>query len=251
MYNKNLISCIVPTYNRPKFLERSLAHLFNQTIQNYEVIVIDDCSESTNAQLNELICDSYTSCGMSIRYIKLSENSGTVSIPRLIGLSFAEGATLAHIDDDCFCMSDKLELLYNALWGESGAFALAYGNRKESIYKDGLYTEYRRISFKNSPIENNVGMDNGQFLYKANIYQDIDIPIAINACDWELYKRIWNSGKKFIYIDEYVCDYTWHNNNISKIPKEKRVNPIERLVKFKKCFNKCEFSEKLFNQEGV
>lgn len=243
--NTEVISCILPTYNRSIFLERSLLHLYQQTIDlnKIEVIVVDDGS---NSDSNFHICEAYKSCQMNIKYIKLEENTGTVSIPRAIGISHASGATIAHIDDDCFCKPEKLELLYNMLWQLYIVWApLAYGKRDEYTYNNGVFKYFRTVG--HTSIGDNVGMDNGQFIYKAEVFGRIKFPLAINACDWELYKEINHAGGYFLHTDTSVCKYTWHSENISRIPKTKRVDPKLRIKEFKKYFAENEFTHDLFN----
>ena len=39
-----LVSIIIPTYNSSKFISETIHSILNQTYQNFEIIVIDDCS---------------------------------------------------------------------------------------------------------------------------------------------------------------------------------------------------------------
>lgn len=243
------ISCVIPTYNRSEFLKKSLEQISTIATNEdckavLEIIVVDDGSNEFESAINKSICDSYRI--LDINYIKLEENSGTVSIPRNIGISHISGRTIAPVDDDCMCGFYKFECLYNALYYEYyDDVYVAFGNRMESSYKDGSITGVRQVSSRNqNPHE--VGLDNGQFIYKADVYEFIKPVFAINACDWELYKQIANFGK-FVYVDEIVCNYLWHNNNISILkPKPMRVNPYDVLDKYKKYFKDGPFKEVIF-----
>ena len=42
--NKPLVSVIMPVYNAEKYLDRSISSIINQTYDNLEILLIDDCS---------------------------------------------------------------------------------------------------------------------------------------------------------------------------------------------------------------
>jgi glycosyltransferase involved in cell wall biosynthesis len=46
-----LVSIIVPNYNHSQFLQQRLDSVFNQTYQNFEVILLDDCSTNDNIEI--------------------------------------------------------------------------------------------------------------------------------------------------------------------------------------------------------
>ena len=48
-----LISVIIPVYNAEKYIEQCLESVASQTFQNYEVIVVDDCSTDHSAEIVE------------------------------------------------------------------------------------------------------------------------------------------------------------------------------------------------------
>ena len=85
---KNFFSVIIPTYNRPKTLLKSINSVLNQNFKNFEIIVVDDCSK-LDLKINK----------KKIRYMKLKKNSG-VSISRNIGAKISKGKFLAFLDDD-------------------------------------------------------------------------------------------------------------------------------------------------------
>lgn len=239
----NIISVIIPTFNRENFLSACIESLkkSDKALQ-LDIIVIDDKSDDYNAANNIKICDNAKQSGAfyNVRLIQLHENTGTVSIPRNIGISHAVGRTIAPTDDDCMPRNKKFDL-FPLLW-EKESTVLAYGDRDEySLDINGDFQFYRTV--KCSQYVNDkksVGIDNGQFIYKADNYINVPPIFPINACDWELYSRFAEYGD-FAYLPLSVCRYYWHNTNISRIPKNMRVNPLKVLPKFMDYFKDGEF----------
>ena len=78
--NKILLSIIIPTYNRPKLLPRAVNSALAQTIDSFEVIVVDDGSEEP-VDLPE---------HPLLRIVRLPENKG-ISTARNVGAKAARG----------------------------------------------------------------------------------------------------------------------------------------------------------------
>jgi glycosyltransferase involved in cell wall biosynthesis len=85
------ISVIVPTHNRPKFLDEALQSIFAQTTGNWEVIVVDDASDPP-AKLPALE-------GQSTRIVRHSASHGGAAAKNT-GAGESRGEILAFLDDD-------------------------------------------------------------------------------------------------------------------------------------------------------
>lgn len=95
-----LVSVIIPTYNREKYLEQAILSVINQSYTALEVLVIDDGS---NVNYAESICAKYPNCS----YFK--KKNGGLSSSRNFGISLAKGEFIAFLDDDDFWKSSKIE----------------------------------------------------------------------------------------------------------------------------------------------
>jgi len=49
------VSVIIPNYNHSKFLKERIDSVLNQTFQNFEVIILDDCSKDNSKEIIEQI----------------------------------------------------------------------------------------------------------------------------------------------------------------------------------------------------
>lgn len=95
----SLVSVIIPTYNRAKWLREAIESVRDQTFTDWELIVVDDGSSDNTAE----VCGQYAFC----RYL-WQENSG-VSAARNAGMAAANGLLLAFLDNDDRWLPGKLE----------------------------------------------------------------------------------------------------------------------------------------------
>jgi len=94
------VSIIIPTFNRFDLLGHALDSLLSQTLQDFEVIVVDDGSTDNTKQLAESYCQ--------VRYVRL-EHSGLPALVRNSGLRIAHGNYVAFLDSDDQWLPQKLE----------------------------------------------------------------------------------------------------------------------------------------------
>lgn len=90
-----MISVIIPLYNKEKTILSTLNSIRNQTLRNWECIVVDDGSSDNSCKIIEELHDE------RIRLIK-KENGGPSSA-RNFGLQYAKGEWIIYMDaDDVF-----------------------------------------------------------------------------------------------------------------------------------------------------
>ncbi|MDR3572026.1 MAG: glycosyltransferase family 2 protein, partial [Candidatus Pacebacteria bacterium] len=95
------ISIILPTHNRRRVLERTIASVFAQDEKNFELIVVDDCStDDTVTFLRSLTYER-------IRALRPPKNLGTAGA-RNLGLDAAKADIFALLDDDDVYLEHRL-----------------------------------------------------------------------------------------------------------------------------------------------
>lgn len=109
---EDLVSCIIPSFNRFKYLLNAIESVRNQTYKNIEIIVINDGSSQ-----QEYYDYDYSVFGDKFKIIHQEENSRKkMRIPspgahgRNIGLEHATGKYIAFLDDDDVWLPKKLEI---------------------------------------------------------------------------------------------------------------------------------------------
>ena len=99
------ISVIVTSFNSEKFLKFSINSVLSQTHQDFELIIVDDCSKDKTRE----IINKFQKKDKRIKAILLKKNTGTAAIPRNIGAKLAKSKYLCFLDADDIWLSDKLE----------------------------------------------------------------------------------------------------------------------------------------------
>ena len=128
--DNELVSIIMPSYNVEKYIESSIKSVQSQTYDNWELIIIDDCSSDNTVKVIRKIQDS------RIKLLLNKKNSGA-ALSRNRGLREAKGRWVAFLDADDFWHPEKLMLQLNFMKKYNYAFT---------------YTDYKiRINGKDLP----------------------------------------------------------------------------------------------------
>lgn len=98
-----LVSIVMPSYNTGKYIKESIESVLAQTYDNWELIIVDDCSTDNSDEIIKLFL--YDS---RIRYFKNEVNSGA-AVSRNKALREAKGKWIAFLDSDDLWHPKKLE----------------------------------------------------------------------------------------------------------------------------------------------
>ncbi len=241
------VSIIIPTYNRTQYLGKTLSSIFQQTFQDFEIIVIDDGSPSDE---NLILCQTYK----KVSYIKIN-NSGGPAKPRNIGIKQAKGKYIAFVDDDDLWLPTKLEkqvaileqnpdfglvhsccevidengILQNQIIGRSGTPDVKHGD--VSMRMIGNWTVMMPTPLVRKEVIDQVG------------FFDEIMPAA--GEDMEYWSRC-SFETKFYYLDEPLALYRIHKTNISSNSKEYLNLPLYLKKVVDKAFQTKKIDKKSF-----
>lgn len=119
----DLVSIIMPSYNTANYIEASIESVQHQTYENWELIIVDDCStDTTDEVVRPFLSDR------RIRYLKNEKNSGA-AISRNCALREAKGKWIAFLDSDDLWMPEKLEK--QVAFMEQNGYHFSYTNYEE------------------------------------------------------------------------------------------------------------------------
>jgi FkbM family methyltransferase len=124
--NTPLVSVIVAVHNVEKYLSQCLDSLVNQTLQNIEIIALDDAS--TDNSLN--VMKEYRSRYPDLRVIECEKNLGLASV-RNLGMRLARGKYIGFVDGDDWADPRKYELMYRKADGDNAD--IVFGGNKQFV----------------------------------------------------------------------------------------------------------------------
>lgn len=97
-----LVSIIMPSWNTANYIAKSIQSVVAQTYDNWELIIVDDCSTDNTDEVVAGFND------VRIKYLKNTQNSGA-ALTRNRALREADGEWIAFLDSDDIWLPEKLE----------------------------------------------------------------------------------------------------------------------------------------------
>lgn len=233
MKNSELISVVIPTYNRSATLKRAIDSVLNQTYGNIEIIVVDD-----NAQLpefrehNRKLIQSYE------REIVFLENTANLGggLSRNEGIKAARGRYIAFLDDDDEYLPDKIEAQYNYFIAQNNpnlAMVYCYAEMirvdgSSYLFKKDLEGCYLLENVRECIAATSWWFCSKQKLEAVGAFEDIG-----SRQDASLIMKFFVHGFDVARVPEVLLKYYWHDsahgiskNNLKSVSAEKQYRDI-------------------------
>ena len=134
---KPLVSVIMPTYNASRFLEEAICSVANQSEENWELLVIDDCSADDSFD----IAQRHAASDHRIQVLRNNVNLG-VAKTRNLGINLAKGEYIAFLDSDDVWHPEKLERQLKKM-RDTGAGICYCSYRIIDVAGDKIRADYR------------------------------------------------------------------------------------------------------------
>ena len=233
--NLTKVSVIMPVYNCADVLKRAVEAVLNQTLDDIELILVDDCSDDGSGE----IIDEYSKNHENIKAIHLPQNSKSPSKPRNMGIKLASADYIMFQDADDEMNINACQYLYDVIVAEdvdiaggfyrknndSGAFEIDYG-----LWEDIFYQE--------SEINHEILESDEIFIYKINSIKENPRMLADHRLSSKIYRKslFMNNGIEFcedlqggedtlvlfnalikargiVFINRVIYDYNMLNSN--------------------------------------
>lgn len=179
------VSVIIPVFNSQKYIKKCLQSIIGQTLEDIEIIIVDDCSTDETITIVQQIANENKSKPITIIH---NETNCGVSISRNKGINIARGEFIYFCDNDDWIAIDMLEIMYNHAISYNSDLVMCdliavYPNRTEIIevaypsYSDKTTALKRYISSTWNSVCN--------IIAKRSLYENhkINFPAGLNMCE--------------------------------------------------------------------
>lgn len=202
------ISIIVPVYNAEEYLMDCVYSILNQSIRDFEIILVDDGSSDNSAEICKILCDR--DCRVSYLY----KDNGGVSSARNLGLNLAKGEYIKFNDADDTMPRTALEDLLDE--AEAKGADIVYG--KHCIITDnGRYERQKIIDNSSSTsilksLISSVDTAVWDCLFRRDLLENIkfDTNLSIGE-DFRFLIEAFYNAKRISSVDKIVYNYNRMN----------------------------------------
>lgn len=183
------VSVIIPTYNRANLIGKPIRSILSQSYQNFEIIVVDDCSTDDTEQAISSFNDP------RIRYLRHQNNSGA-AVARNTGIDNSTGDYIAFLDSDDEWLPEKLAKqlnLFQQCGSDVGFIYTGLAAVDESNQVKRVISSSYRGNLSDRLLYSNFIGTPSTVMVKRNYLQQVkgfdpDMPSFIE--DWDLWLRL-------------------------------------------------------------
>ncbi|MDA0897643.1 MAG: glycosyltransferase [Bacteroidetes bacterium] len=208
-----LVSVIVPNYNHADYLDERISTIVNQTYQNIEVLLMDDCSPDESRS----VLEKWAAKDDRLEVLFNEKNSGSPFAQWDRGSAWAKGKYLWIAESDDACALDMLALHVDALErnekavmayshshlvDEEGAFLRDFKEDYGFIFGDASrwksdFTVDGKVEVARSIIFSNTVPNASGVLFRKSVFDQVGAPETswrLNG-DWLFYARLLQHGE--------------------------------------------------------
>ena len=221
------ISVIMSVYNGETYLEEAIESVINQTFQNWELIVINDCSTDRTAEILE-------SFALRDERIKVHTNEVNLKLPSYHNkaISLSCGKYIARMDADDICLPDRLEKQYKFMEERKD---VALSSCRFMTVKNGVYASGGaggRCDFeaiKSMLLVANPILHPG-VIAKADVMKNLNYDTTLTCTeDLELWTRMVMSNQKIEILPECLLIYRLHDKQITSTTLERQHTEVLKI----------------------
>jgi len=212
----NLVSVVIPTYNRADLLPEAIESALKQTYRNIEVLVVDDGSNDDTPE----VCGRY---GSRIRYVR-KENGGIGSALNR-GIAEMRGEWFKWLSSDDYLQPEAVELLLRKAWEENakivyGSYRIVDRDRRVVGFHPERNWDY--LSFAAQLVRQHVGNGSSVLIHKS-VFEKVglfDEHLKAGE-DYDLWLRACLLHKfRFKCVTAFILNYRAHEKQLTAQVKE-------------------------------
>lgn len=208
-----LISIIIPVYNATPYLRRCMDSVLRQTLQDWEIMLVDDGSTDDSG----VLCDEYAEKYQNIK-VYHKKNQGA-SLARKYGFSKVQGDYVTFVDSDDIVEDDYLERLYNAV-NQYGVKIAACDQVKHQEGTELIVDKSGDVVLLDDQAIHD-RFFNYQFwgfwgkIYHKSVFDGIYIPEYTINEDYVVMAQLFDRYKQMAYVPMGLYHYMPHGESLS------------------------------------
>lgn len=211
-----LVSVIMPTYNCGRFIAKSIDSVIAQTVTDWEICIVDDCSTDNTVEVLQPYLDRYP----NIRYTRLEKNGGP-AVARTEALRMATGKYVAFLDSDDLWVPEKLEKQI-AFMEENGILfsCTAFrhideeGNLQDVVRIPPQKMDYNKMLYMSNPTGNLTMM------YNREVLGDYEVHPIKKRNDFALWLQVLRDAPFCAGMPEVLAYYRIRSNSVTTSSKK-------------------------------
>ena len=244
------VSIIVPVYKVEKYLRRSMDSLVNQTLDDVEIICINDGSPDNCLNILKEYKEKYTDKNIVI----IDKKNEGVWKGRFDGIKAAKGEYIAFTDSDDYITLDYAEKLYNAAKKNNADIAVCGFYRVDTDTEHIYSTEMTKYEGKIIDMDKNpedilsINTSLWNKLYKAEVLKNmknLENPPRI-LDDMMFLLLVYLNTKKIEFIKDPLYYYMIRSDSIMGQIKKEQIESTQNAMKdIKSIYSNDENGKKL------
>ncbi|MGG3478577.1 glycosyltransferase [Peribacillus frigoritolerans] len=199
------MSIIVPVYNVEKYIDKCLYSLANQTLENIEIIIVNDGSTDNS----QSVIDKYVS-EYGDKMISFKKENGGLSDARNFGLKYANGEYIGFVDPDDWVEHEMYKRLYDYAKERNADIVISdFIYEPESYITKSALKSNIDLSLKKNPEMLLIEPSVCNKLFKKSLFDvhAIDFPKGLLHEDRVTIAKLFFYSEKTVYIGEAFYHY--------------------------------------------
>lgn len=218
--NNPLVSVVVPVYNVEQYLDECLNSIRQQTYENLEIIVVEDCSTDQSLEvLSKHLNDQ------RIKLIRHEKNSG-LSAARNTGIDAAKGDYIMFVDSDDYIHNNLIQLcLDNISKKKSDVIVFDFYSFYDGEKVNNRNKEYNSKFFNQSEYLKYHHFAWLKFL-KADVVKNnsLRFPVGYYYEDWPFHWELAFKNYKVLYLNTPLYYYRLRSGSITSSSNQKLIH---------------------------
>ena len=239
------VSIIVPVYNVEKYLRKCLDSLVNQTLQEIEILVIDDGSTDGSAKIIEEFQVQFP-----LKIKAFTKENGGLSDARNFGLEQAKGEFIGFVDSDDYVTENMFDEMYHLAQKHAAEIVIC---NLQKVDENGMVTQKltqipnmaERMNLEeNFSLFSDISYFACNKIFSKKLFQNKRFKRGVHFEDIQLIPQLVLESKIIAQTQTYHYQYLERSDSITKTHTEKGLDILKAVTDVEVAFRNSVYSHK-------